>query len=111
MMTLHAPYGVIRRGRRTGMALLLIGCCPGWALASAETLEILVIGENDATSAGQIGSSDTAALLSGIDVAQAGGISGLPMIHGLGDDRIRTLVNGVPVAAACPMHMNPPLSY
>ncbi len=33
------------------------------------------------------------------------------MIHGLGDDRIRTLVNGVPVAAACPMHMNPPLSY
>jgi iron complex outermembrane receptor protein len=29
----------------------------------------------------------------------------------LGDDRIRISVNGVPVAAACPMHMNPPLSY
>ena len=33
------------------------------------------------------------------------------MIHGLGDDRNLTLVNGVPVSAACPMHMNPPLSY
>ncbi len=33
------------------------------------------------------------------------------MVRGLGDDRIRTLVDGVPVAAACPMHMNPPLSY
>jgi outer membrane receptor protein involved in Fe transport len=64
-----------------------------------------------ATLAGWIRSSDTASLLSGVDAAQAGGLSGLPMIHGLGDDRIRTLVNGVPVTAACPMHMNPPLSY
>jgi iron complex outermembrane recepter protein len=52
-----------------------------------------------------------AALLSGVDSAQAGGVSSLPMIHGLGDDRIRILVNGVLMAAACPMHMNPPLSY
>jgi len=61
--------------------------------------------------AGRVISSDTVSLLAGVDSAQAGGVSGLPMIHGLGDDRIRTLVNGVPVAAACPMHMNPPLSY
>ncbi|HTB89727.1 MAG TPA: TonB-dependent receptor [Steroidobacteraceae bacterium] len=89
---------------------LVIACCPKWASAS-ETPEILVESEADALSAGRIGSSDTASLLSGVDSAQAGGVSGLPMIHGLGDDRVRILVNGVPVTAACPMHMNPPLSY
>lgn len=98
--------------RRVSLVLLLIaGCCPGWTQASTETPEILVVGGVDVLTAGQISSSDTASLLSGVDSAQAGGVSGLAVIHGLGDDRIRTLVNGVPVAAACPMHMNPPLSY
>src|SRR5580658_2765173 len=91
--------------------LLVIACFPGWARASTETPDIVVVGESDALAAGQVSSSDTASLLSSVDSAQAGGVSGLPMIHGLGDDRIRTLVDGVPVAAACPMHMNPPLSY
>jgi iron complex outermembrane receptor protein len=100
------------RDRRASTALLLVvGCSPGWVLASTETPEILVVGGADVLAAAQISSSDTASLLSGVDSAQAGGVSGLPVIHGLGDDRIRTLVNGVPVAAACPMHMNPPLSY
>ena len=92
-------------------AWLLIGCAPSCAQATSETPDLLVVGEIDAIAAGQISSSDSASLLRGVDVAQAGGISGLPMIHGLGDDRIRTLVNGVPVAAACPMHMNALLSY
>jgi iron complex outermembrane recepter protein len=59
----------------------------------------------------RLGSSDTASLLAGVDAAAAGAVSSLPMIRGLGDDRIKTLVNGVPIGAACPMHMNPPLSY
>src|SRR6202167_3069878 len=91
--------------------LLVVACFPEWALASTETPDILVVGEMDVLAAGQVSSSDTASLLSGIDAAKAGGVSALPVIHGLGDDRIRTLVDGVPVAAACPMHMNPPLSY
>jgi iron complex outermembrane receptor protein len=91
--------------------LLIAGCSPGWTRAGNETPEILVVGDLNALAAGQISSNDTASLLSGVESAQGGGISGLPMIHGLGDDRIRILVNGVPVAAACPMHMNPPLSY
>ena len=33
------------------------------------------------------------------------------MIRGLADDRLRTQVDGVDVVAACPNHMNPPLSY
>jgi iron complex outermembrane receptor protein len=111
-MTLRNLFGSIPRDRRVSVALLLIaGCPPGWAQASTEAPEIMVVSGLDALAAGQISTSDTASLLSGVDSAQAGGVSGLPVIHGLGDDRIRTLVNGVPVAAACPMHMNPPLSY
>ena len=93
------------------VCLLIAGYAPGWVTASTDTPDLLVLGAVEEIVAGQISSSDSASLLRGVDVAQAGGVSGLPMIHGLGDDRIRILVNGVPVAAACPMHMNPPLSY
>lgn len=58
--------------------------------------------------------SDTASLLKGIPgvaVQTGGGASGLPVIRGLADDRVRTQVDGVDIAAACPNHMNPPLSY
>jgi iron complex outermembrane receptor protein len=102
----------VARDRRVSLVLLLtVGWCPGWTHANTEPPELLVVSSVDLLAAGQLSSSDTASLLSGIDFAQAGGVSGLPVIHGLGDDRIRTLVNGVPVSAACPMHMNPPLSY
>jgi iron complex outermembrane receptor protein len=112
MRNLHIPYAPVARRRWVSMTLpVVIACSPGRAPASTETREIVVTGEVEAFAAGQISSSDTASLLSGVDSAQAGGVSGLPMIRGLGDDRIRILVNGVPVAAACPMHMNPPLSY
>jgi iron complex outermembrane recepter protein len=101
----------VRDGRASMALLLFIASSSKWAPASTPTPEILVAAEADALAAGWISGSDTASLLSGVDAAQAGGLSGLPMIHGLGDDRIRILVNGVPVGAACPMHMNPPLSY
>ncbi len=47
----------------------------------------------------------------GTSVYQTGGVSGLPVIHGLADDRVNTLINGVPLPSACSNHMNPPLSY
>ncbi|MDD5191342.1 MAG: TonB-dependent receptor plug domain-containing protein, partial [Dehalococcoidales bacterium] len=58
--------------------------------------------------------SDTAQLLSdvpGVSLYGAGGVSSLPAIHGLADDRIRTKVNGMDLVPACANHMNPPLSY
>lgn len=58
--------------------------------------------------------SDTAALLTelpGVGAYGAGGLSSLPVIHGLADDRIRTQVDGMDLASACPNHMNPALSY
>ncbi|MDP5036059.1 MAG: TonB-dependent receptor [Alishewanella sp.] len=58
--------------------------------------------------------SDTAALLNafaGVSVNQTGAVSSLPMIRGLADDRLRIKVDGMDLIAACPNHMNPPLSY
>jgi iron complex outermembrane receptor protein len=41
----------------------------------------------------------------------AGGVSSLPAIHGLADDRLRIKVDGMDLIASCPNHMNPALSY
>jgi iron complex outermembrane receptor protein len=58
--------------------------------------------------------SDSAGLLQdlpGVSLYGAGGVSSLPAIRGLGDDRIRIQVDGMDLMAACPNHMNSPLSY
>ena len=58
--------------------------------------------------------NDTAQLLDevpGVNLQTGGGVSGLPTIRGLADDRVRILVNGATVSSACANHMNPPLSY
>jgi len=58
--------------------------------------------------------SDSARLLQdfpGISLYGAGGVSSLPAIHGLADDRLRIQVDGMDLVAACPNHMNSALSY
>jgi len=47
----------------------------------------------------------------GVTLNGAGGISSLPAIHGLSDDRLRVQIDGADLVAACPNHMNSPLSY
>lgn len=58
--------------------------------------------------------SDTAKLLEntpGVSLYGAGGVSSIPAIHGLNDDRVKIHVNGMDITSACANHMNPPLSY
>ncbi len=58
--------------------------------------------------------SDTASLLKnvpGVNIQRSGGVSGLPVMHGLADDRLRIKVNGMDLISACGNHMNPALSY
>ncbi len=58
--------------------------------------------------------SDTARLLDGqpgLSFYGAGGVSSLPAIHGMADDRVRVKVDGMDLISACANHMNPPLSY
>jgi iron complex outermembrane receptor protein len=58
--------------------------------------------------------SDTAQIMNrapGVSIFSAGGVSGLPAINGLNNDRVKVLLNGMVVTSACSNQMNPPLSY
>lgn len=58
--------------------------------------------------------NDAASLLGGlpgVSLYGAGGVSSLPVLRGLGDDRLRIKVDGMDLISACGNHMNPPLSY
>ena len=75
----------------------------GAAAADTETLQ-----------SGRTRSSDTADLLRnlpGVSLFGAGGVSSLPSVHGLSDDRLRIQVDGMDLVSSCGNHMNPPLSY
>jgi iron complex outermembrane receptor protein len=68
----------------------------------------------DELQAARAATSDAASLLKdvpGVSLYGAGGVSSLPAIHGLADDRLRIKVDGMDLIASCPNHMNPALSY
>ncbi|MBP2302703.1 TonB-dependent receptor [Azospirillum picis] len=57
--------------------------------------------------------SDAAALLRGlpgVSLYGNGGVSSLPVLNGLAADRVNLLVDGAPIAPACPNQMNPAMS-
>lgn len=69
---------------------------------------------SDAMRSLRAATSDTATLLRdvpGMSTYGAGGVSSLPSIRGLADNRLRIKVDGMDLIASCPNHMNPPLSY
>lgn len=58
--------------------------------------------------------SDTAKMLDGqpgVSLNAGGGVSSLPALHGMADDRVRIKVDGMDLISACANHMNPALSY
>lgn len=70
--------------------------------------------DKDKLSAKRPAISDTAKLLEdtpGVSLYGGGGVSSLPVIHGLNDDRVKINMNGMTITSACSNHMNPPLSY
>lgn len=57
---------------------------------------------------------NTASLLdmtAGVHLQTGGGISSLPLIHGMADDRLNIKIDGAQITSSCPNHMNPVLSY
>ena len=59
-------------------------------------------------------SSDSGSLLnyfSGVNSATNAGVSSMPVINGLSNDRIKVKIDGMDIAAACASHMNSPLTY
>jgi len=112
------------------VALPVLSLCCAQALAQSQpvaTLPTVTVNADKITplpaatavdqtrlSAKKATTSDTAALLSdipGLSLNGAGGVSSLPAINGLSDDRLRIKVDGMDLIASCPNHMNPALSY
>ncbi len=107
-------------------AVLLAMSSSTYAADNATMSEVVVTGKTTAPlpantpvseqtiSTKRASSSDSATLLDGqpgVSLNGAGGVSSLPSIHGLADDRIRTKLDGMDLISSCPNHMNPPLSY
>ena len=68
----------------------------------------------DAIAPARSRTSDTASLLRdvpGLSLASGGGLSSLPVLDGMADDRLNVLVNGMTIVSACANHMNPATSY
>lgn len=77
-------------------------------------LHTTTIDKKDVDAQSILGATDTAALLNGapgVAMATGGGISSLPILRGIADDRNKTVVDGMALTSACPNHMNPALSY
>ncbi len=94
----------------------MLALLPGSAFADHLTLPSVDVEAQRIyeTNAYSVNTSDTASLLAdqpGLSFYGAGGVSSLPVIHGLADDRIRIKVDGMDLISSCANHMNPPLSY
>lgn len=114
--------------KRTTLCVALAFAPSAFAAESAELPDVVVTAEKLQTlpassSTGldkkellrlRTGTSDAARLLDGqpgVSLYGAGGVSSLPVIHGMADDRVRVKVDGMDLISACANHMNPPLSY
>jgi iron complex outermembrane receptor protein len=47
----------------------------------------------------------------GVSLRTNGALASVPLLHGLGDERVKLSVDGAEISSACANHMNPPLSY
>ncbi len=95
-------------GDSAQLTVVVVGSEPGDTDPNSVTLDA------DALQPLQAATSDTASLLRdvpGVSLQGAGGVSSLPVIRGLADDRLRVKVDGMDLISACGNHMNPPLSY
>lgn len=89
----------------TGMTL------PVWAQTVLPQITVSTANSDETTPPP---SNDTAKMLLnhvGYSVATGGGISGLPILNGMADDRLNVRFDGMEIQAACANHMNSPLSY
>ena len=92
----------------------LLGPISVEAQAEPATAAVATTVDPDTLKALRRATSDSASLLRdvpGVTLNGAGGVSSLPSIRGLADDRLRIKLDGMDLIATCPNHMNPPLSY
>jgi len=118
------PGAFVPRQSVLNAAIGLALCSGAWAQQVPQLPAVIVIGETipgfgialdgKAMNARRFATNDTAALLDdvpGVSFYAGGGVSSLPVINGLADDRLKITVDGMSITSACPNHMNPALSY
>jgi len=114
---------VLKIKRLALLASLMLANAYGQTVSNVDTLIVTGVQDLPATQTNltgaqlnqsRVNTSNTAAMLlniPGVSMYTNGGVSGLPSIHGLADDRIAIKVDGMDLLASCPNHMNSPLSY
>ncbi|MFG1463582.1 TonB-dependent receptor plug domain-containing protein [Xanthobacter sp. DSM 24535] len=133
-MTHRLSTSLLRRLQQTGCLLrptaLALGLGPSLATGALAQSQapgepdlpaIVVVAPTDSSTisgeeAAQVTlfTSDTGSLfgrLPGGATWGAGGVSSLPVVNGMGADRVQIAINGMIFSPACPNEMNPPLSY
>jgi iron complex outermembrane recepter protein len=101
----------VSAGRETAVAFDL---SIGRSMTIVDVAETAPTADSAAIAPARARTSDTLSLLNGVaglDAYSSGGVASLPAIHGMADDRVNVLVNGMSLAPACANHMNPPASY
>ncbi|ALS33740.1 iron complex outermembrane recepter protein [Pseudoalteromonas translucida KMM 520] len=93
------------------LVLLISGLLSPLVLADDAALEIIEVHGQIQNKHLALGSADSMLRDLGVDFSAAGGVSNLPILNGLMGDRVKVLVDGAEVTAACANQMNPPLSY
>lgn len=93
------------------LALLVSGFLSPTVIADDYTLEIIEVHGHAQNKHVSLGTSESLLSSLGVDFSAAGGVSNLPILNGLMGDRVKVLVDGADVTAACANQMNPPLSY
>jgi iron complex outermembrane recepter protein len=80
-------------------------------LFADEETDIIEVHGQQLNKNGYLGNVDALLKEQGVDFSAAGGMSSLPILNGMMGDRVKVLVDGADITAACANHMNPPLSY
>ncbi|BED88449.1 TonB-dependent receptor [Pseudoalteromonas sp. MM1] len=93
------------------LALLISGFLSPMVLADDNDLEVIEVHGHAQNKHLSLGTSESLLSSLGVDFSAAGGASNLPILNGMMGDRVKVLVDGADVTAACANQMNPPLSY
>ena len=95
----------------TPLALFISSIFSSAVFADDTSLEVIEVHGHSQNKHLALGSAESLLNDLGVDFSAAGGVSNLPILNGLMGDRVKVLVDGADVTAACANHMNPPLSY
>lgn len=93
------------------IALLISSIFSPLTFAEDNSLEVIEVQGHGQNKYLALGASDAVLSNAGVDFSAAGGVSNLPILNGMMGDRVKVLIDGADVTAACANQMNPPLSY